>query len=108
MDKLRIHDLSRLSSVLDAERFLLFKHSTVCSISDQAFRAYERFLAVHPDVPSGWIEVREQRDGAQHVARHTGIAHESPQALWIRDGKVAWHASHWDITPAALAAAVAS
>jgi bacillithiol system protein YtxJ len=106
MDKLRIHDLGRLSAVLDAERFLLFKHSTVCSISDHAFKAYERFLVDHPDVPSGWIEVREQRDGSQHVARHTGVVHESPQALWIRDGQVAWHASHWDITQDALAAAV--
>ena len=38
--------------------------------------------------------------------RVTGVRHESPQALWIVAGRVAWHASHFDITVAALAAAV--
>ncbi len=106
MRKLQILDRSRLDAVLGKERFLLFKHSTTCSISTTAFRAYEQFLAAHPDVPTGWIEVREQRPWAQDVAAVTGIEHESPQALWIRDGRVVWHASHFDITAQALAEAV--
>ena len=106
MQKLRIRDESRLTAVLGAERFLLFKHSTVCSISDQAFAEYERFLARHPEVPTGWIEVREQRSWSQAVAQKTGIEHQSPQALWMRAGVVAWHANHWDITATALTDAV--
>ena len=41
------------------------------------------------------------------VARITGVEHQSPQALWIENGRVVWHASHWDITPEALAEATA-
>ena len=39
-------------------------------------------------------------------AAQTGVTHASPQALWFRDGRVAWHASHGEITGASLAAAV--
>jgi bacillithiol system protein YtxJ len=33
------------------------------------------------------------------------VEHQSPQALFVRDGKVVWHASHGGITRKALAAA---
>ncbi|MDJ0522621.1 MAG: bacillithiol system redox-active protein YtxJ [Planctomycetota bacterium] len=106
MKSLRIHDEQRLQAALKAERFLFFKHSSVCSISDHAFQAYERFLAQAEDLPTGWIEVREQRPLSNTIAEATGVEHQSPQALWVRDGVVVWHASHWDITLESLTAAV--
>jgi bacillithiol system protein YtxJ len=35
------------------------------------------------------------------------VTHESPQALWIQDGAVIWHASHGAITQASLKEATA-
>jgi len=32
----------------------------------------------------------------------TGVRHESPQVLLIRDGLAVWHGSHWEITEQAL------
>jgi len=104
----QIHGLDELEKGLGAPRFLLFKHSNRCGTSDRAFQQYSRFVAEQSAVPSGWIDVVAQRDWSDEIARRTGVGHESPQAIWIRDGAVAWHASHWDITVNALTEAVRS
>jgi bacillithiol system protein YtxJ len=98
----RITDDSALTLALGAERYLLFKHSHRCPISGRAFREYEAFAARHPDLPTGWIDVVDQRALSNRVADKTGVTHESPQALWIRDGAVAWNASHGTITASEL------
>lgn len=108
MTPCQIGDLKSLQAGLTGPQFLLFKHSHRCGTSDRAFRQYEKFLADQADFPTGWINVVEQRDWSAEVERVTGIVHESPQALWIRDGRVAWHASHWEITADALEKAVTS
>ena len=108
MNPSRIEDADSLLAGLTGARYLLFKHSHRCGTSDRAFQQYTRFLAAQPDLPTGWINVVEQRAWSDEVERRTGITHESPQAIWIRDGAVAWHASHWDITVDALEKAVAS
>ena len=40
------------------------------------------------------------------AAETTGVPHESPQALLVRDGTVTWHASHGGITTESLASAL--
>lgn len=96
-----------LGDALAAPRFLLFKHSPVCATSARAFDEYEAFAAAHPDVPTAWIDVIGSRPLSRRAAEATGVVHESPQALWIVDGRAAWHASHWNLTRAALGRAVA-
>jgi bacillithiol system protein YtxJ len=95
-------DERAIDAALRAERFLLFKHSNRCSISARAFREYEAFVAAHPETPAGWIDVVAHRPLSLRVAECTGVAHQSPQALWIRDGAVSWRASHTSITRDAL------
>lgn len=102
----RLRTEAELAAVLAAERFLLFKHSPSCPISAAAFAEYERWSASHAGIPTGWIEVVEQRPLARSVAQHTGVRHESPQALLLARGEVRWHASHGAITEASLGAAL--
>lgn len=104
----RIRDDEALGRAMAAERFLLFKQSFRCPISCRAFDEYLAFAATHPQAPTGWIDVVEERALARGVADATGVRHESPQALWLRGGRVVWHASHDAITAASLAGAVAS
>lgn len=104
---MQIDSLEGATDALGSESFLLFKHSHRCSVSVRAFSEYEAFLADH-DMPSGWIDVVESREVSAQVTQTTGIQHKSPQALLIRDGEVIWHASHFDITNTALAAAVSA
>lgn len=101
-------DEAALERAVAAPRFLLFKHSLVCPISAAAFAEYERFVAAHPEVPTGWVDVIAARPAVRALAERTGVKHESPQALWFVDGRVAWSASHAGINATSLARATAS
>ena len=48
------------------------------------------------------IEIQRARDVSGAVAERTGVRHQSPQALLIRDGKVVWYASHYSIQATAI------
>lgn len=97
---------AELAAALAAPRFLVFKHSLVCPVSAAAYAEYAAFAADRPDVPTAWIDVIGSRALARRAAADTGVAHESPQALWIVGGKLAWHASHRGITRKSLERAV--
>jgi bacillithiol system protein YtxJ len=99
----QIREKSALEEALASDLYLLFKHSPACPVSGRAFAAYGEFNEEYPEVPTGWIDVIAQRPWSQWVASETGITHESPQALVIRGGNVAWHESHLAITADALA-----
>lgn len=86
-------------------RVLLFKHSTQCPISTAAHAEYRRFAAAHPDVPTLYVDVIEQRPVARGLAERCGVAHQSPQAIVFEEGRPVWHASHGAITKETLAAA---
>jgi bacillithiol system protein YtxJ len=88
---------------------LVFKHSTRCPISARAHDAFVRWAAgAGADAPLPCrVLVVEDRPVSDAVAADTGVAHQSPQALLVQGGRVLWHASHWAIDEAALAAAAA-
>ena len=62
---------------------IVFKHSTACSISSA-------------------------RDVSRELATLTGVRHETPQVIVLRDGKAVWNASHFDVTAASVTQAVES
>ena len=75
------------------EPVLLFKHSNACPISA---RAYSQMTAVK--TPVSIVVVQQSRDVSREVEQRTGVRHETPQALVLRNGRVVWNASHFDIT----------
>jgi len=75
------------------EPVLLFKHSNACPISA---RAYSQMTAVK--TPVSIVVVQKNRDISREVEQRTGVRHETPQALVIRNGRAVWNASHFDIT----------
>jgi len=101
----QLRDAADLATRVAAGPFLLFKQSFRCPVSAKAFDAYQAFAAAHPAVATGWLDVVEQRPFSLAVAEETGVTHASPQALWFRDGRVVWHASHGKLTVASFAAA---
>jgi len=83
----------------------IFKHSLTCGTSAAAWAQYQSFVAERPaddGTTYALIEIQRARPASNAVAERTGIRHESPQALLFKDGKVAWHASHWKIRKEAL------
>ncbi len=80
----------------------LLKYSNTCSFSDWALGEMAAFLSEQPDLPAAMVTVQTHRPVSNHIAETTGIRHETPQAMLIRDGKVVWHASHGKITASAM------
>ena len=80
---------------------LLFKHSLTCPISAAAYKEMSDFEG---DI--SLIVVQQARDVSREVESVTGIRHESPQAIILRNGKAVWNLSHWKITRSAVEAAL--
>jgi bacillithiol system protein YtxJ len=90
------------SFALSHERpVVLFKHSLTCPISSAA---YKEMSDVEADV--SLIVVQSARDVSREVETLTGIRHESPQAIILRNGRAVWNVSHWRITRSAIEEAV--
>ena len=87
---------------------IIFKHSPTCATSLYAHREVARFCEDQPETPVYLVSVRRQRDIAQHVAQRTGVRHESPQIVILRNGGVLASASHGQITAEWLASTVAA
>ena len=81
---------------------IVFKHSNACSISARAYREMEQLDDVNI------LEVQSARDVSRELASLTGVRHETPQVIVLRDGKAVWNASHFDVTAARVLKAVES
>ncbi len=80
---------------------ILFKHSLTCPISSAAYNEMSRLTT---DV--ALVVVQRAREVSNEVEMRTGIRHESPQAIILRNGEAVWNASHWRITSDAVEQAV--
>src|SRR5215813_8364622 len=93
---IKIDTLKKLEAAIEESRFrpvLLFKHSTSCGISSGVFRDVS---AVDADI--NLVIVQTDRHISNEIERRTGVKHESPQAIVLKDGEAVYHASHYDIT----------
>ncbi|MBD8069001.1 bacillithiol system redox-active protein YtxJ [Bacillus sp. PS06] len=84
------------------EKFLVFKHSLTCPVSQAAYDEFEGFMEAQPDVAAYYLYVQEARPLSNYIAEEYNIKHESPQALVFEGNTVSWNASHWKITKSSL------
>ena len=83
-------------AVQSGETFFLLKHSSTCSISEGAYEEYEKFSKENDH--TYYLVVQEDRPLSNYISEKFQIRHESPQALFFKNGEVAWHTSHRKIT----------
>jgi bacillithiol system protein YtxJ len=112
----KMGDIFLLKSNADFEKVIaqsqttplfLFKHSTSCPISAQAFHEFQSFVATKPEgLIFAMVRVIEERPVSQEIATRLAVKHESPQLILIHQGKVLWYDSHWRITQAKIAEVV--
>jgi bacillithiol system protein YtxJ len=88
-----VEKLEELFTQSNEKPVTLFKHSLTCPISAGV---YEEVSGVESDV--NIVIMQKSRDVSNEIVQKTGIRHESPQAIVLKDGKVVYHASHYDIT----------
>jgi len=94
--------LENLLSDSTKKPVIVFKHSNACSISARAYREMEKLDDVNI------LEVQSARAISNEVADLTGVRHETPQVIVLRDGKAVWNASHFDVVAADVRKAVES
>jgi monothiol bacilliredoxin len=102
----RIDNKQTLDSLLSDSRtrpVIIFKHSNACGVSASAYRELEKL-----DNQVNMVEVQTAREVSRDLADLTGVQHETPQVIVLRDGKAVWNASHFQIKAAEVIKAVES
>ena len=85
--------LDELFEQSNEKPIVLFKHSLTCPISSGV---YEEIANADADI--NVVVVQTARNISNAIADKTGVRHETPQAIVLKDGKVVYHASHYDVT----------
>jgi bacillithiol system protein YtxJ len=108
LDLEKEQDLEDLLERSKTNPVIIFKHSTQCGISTQAYEEFIDFAEGADGLICGVVRVIENRKLSNAIAERFNVRHQSPQALLIKDGRPIWHASHWSINPDSLSEALTS
>jgi bacillithiol system protein YtxJ len=82
---------------------LLFLHDPWCPLSSHAEHELGQ-LGLDVRV----VDVSVHRSLSARVQHHTGVRHQSPQLIVLRDGQPVWDASHFRISRKALVQTLSS
>lgn len=102
----RIDDRATFDHLLSDSKgkaIIVFKHSNACPISARAYRELEKL-----EDQVNMLVVQAVPDLSRELATLTGVRHESPQVILLRDGKAVWNASHFDVNAASVSQALQS
>jgi monothiol bacilliredoxin len=102
-----LHQPADVDALLARARWTaIFKAGT----SDKTFEAWDmvsRLLEPRVDVALGFVRLPGDRPASEHVTGITGIAHRSPQLVFVADRTARFHLDEFDITPGELGALLA-
>jgi len=77
---------------------ILFKHSTRCSISSMAKSRFESNWNLDTkEVAIYYLDLIANRDISNEIAALTGVEHQSPQAIVLKNKEVIYQATHSSI-----------
>lgn len=88
--------------ILEKDAALIFKHSTSCGASAAAYDEIKLLDYRLHDTPIYLIRVIQHRAASNRVEERLGVPHESPQVIFVRNGKPVWELSHREITVEAI------
>ena len=75
------------------KKFLVFKHSTRCSISSMAKNRLENNWGKE-EIPLYYLDLLKYRNVSNLIASKLNIEHQSPQLILIHNGAALYNASH--------------
>ena len=102
----RIDDRDAFDNLISGSKekpVIVFKHSNACPISARAYREMEKL-----EDQVNMIEIQAAPELSRELANITGVRHESPQVILLRDGKAVWNASHFDVNATTVSRALES
>ena len=79
------------------EPVILFNHDPYCPVSARAYSQMEQL-----DNQVILVDVSRERTLTREIQGRTGVRHESPQVIILRNGQPTWSASHFAITTDAV------
>ncbi len=78
---------------------LLFKHSTRCSISSMALNSFQKGWEGTPEeINIYYLDLLNYRDVSNATAKETGVMHQSPQVIVLKNNEVVYTATHSSIS----------
>lgn len=78
---------------------LLFKHSTRCSISSMAFSGFQSgWEGSDEEIGIYYLDLLNYRDISSQIAELTGVMHQSPQVIVLKNNEVVYTATHTGIS----------
>lgn len=90
-----IEQLKEIISNSGEKNILLFKHSTRCSISSMVLKNFERNIQVqNENIVFYFLDLITHRDISNKIEELTGVIHQSPQVIVLKENKVIYHNSH--------------
>ena len=88
----QLNELMQQSSV---KPLLLFKHSTRCNISAMVISRFERDAGTLVEkCACVYLDLIAYRSISNKIEELTGVYHQSPQAILIKNNEVVYDASH--------------
>ena len=94
MNWIALTDYSQIQKALEqSEPFLVFKHSTRCSISSMALSRFERNFSIEA-VKAFYLDLIAYRSISNQLAEEFSVEHQSPQLLFIQNGSCTYNGSH--------------
>ncbi len=96
--------LNEIDQLSQSKKIFIFKHSTTCSISHAALNRLERNWKDSDNqlITTYYLDLLRYRNLSNEVARKYNIVHESPQLLFIENGKCSYNSAHFEINYADL------
>lgn len=89
-----VDELNTAFSSTSEKPGLFFKHSTTCPISRLALHKFEKEWTQDEMCSVFYIDLLAHRDVSNKLSELTGIQHESPQAILVKNEKPVYDASH--------------
>lgn len=95
---LNLTSIEQFNQFFESEQaFFVFKHSTRCSISSMAQSNFERNYQLDDEITPLFLDLLNHRDVSNYIAEKTGVYHQSPQIILLKNKEVIYHASHEQI-----------
>ncbi|MGB7841949.1 MAG: bacillithiol system redox-active protein YtxJ, partial [Salinimicrobium sp.] len=92
----REEQLDEIGKESKEKTVVIFKHSTRCGVSRMVLRTFENSFKKEQgeDHKMYFLDLVANRNISNEIAKRFNVAHESPQVIVLKNGKVVHHASH--------------
>lgn len=94
----KISSIDQLNEILlnsTEKPLLLFKHSTRCGVSSMALNSFENYWTNDAGFCDLYlIDLLRHRDVSNEIEKLTGVVHQSPQVIVIREKDIIYDATH--------------